>query len=201
MTRRSYHHGDLRNALIDAARALLAERGPGGFALADAAKAAGVSASAPYRHFADKDALIAAVIEAGRGALAHALHAARLAPDKTPLQALDAVALAYLDFARAEPALFSAIFAAGQSADPSQAAHPNEDEIFAALLGASMAVLAMLPPERRPPPLMAAHHLWMLVHGAAMLFANPARPAPADPRALVEAALGVYLRGLGVLPS
>src|SRR5215831_17500008 len=62
--RRNYHHGDLRRALVEAATALLDEHGPLGVTLRGAARAAGVSQAAPYRHFAGKDALLAAVAEA-----------------------------------------------------------------------------------------------------------------------------------------
>ena len=63
--KRGYHHGNLRAALVRATRELLASRGPKGFTLADAARKAGVSAAAPYRHFADREALLAAVAHEG----------------------------------------------------------------------------------------------------------------------------------------
>ena len=56
---RAYHHGNLREALIQAARDLIKEKGPAGFTFADAARSAGVSPAAPYRHFRDRDALVA----------------------------------------------------------------------------------------------------------------------------------------------
>jgi AcrR family transcriptional regulator len=59
--RRGYHHGNLREALIRAALELIAEKGPGGLTFAEAARAAGVSSAAPYRHFRDRDALMADV--------------------------------------------------------------------------------------------------------------------------------------------
>src|SRR6202166_2064999 len=63
--RRGYHHGNLREALIDAALNLIAQKGPAGFTFADAARSAGVSSAAPYRHFRDRDALIADVARRG----------------------------------------------------------------------------------------------------------------------------------------
>ena len=62
---RAYHHGNLREALIQAARDLIKEKGPGGFTFADAARSAGVSPAAPYRHFRDRDALMADVAREG----------------------------------------------------------------------------------------------------------------------------------------
>ena len=63
--RDSYHHGDLKRALTSAALSLVAEKGPKGFTLTEAARRAGVSAAAPYRHFADKAELLATVAEQG----------------------------------------------------------------------------------------------------------------------------------------
>ena len=63
--RRGYHHGNLREALIDTALSLISQKGPAGFTIAEAARAAGVSPAAPYRHFKDRDALIADVAERG----------------------------------------------------------------------------------------------------------------------------------------
>ncbi|MET0702035.1 MAG: TetR/AcrR family transcriptional regulator, partial [Mycobacterium sp.] len=74
--RKSYHHGDLKRALTDAALSLVAEKGPKGFTLTEAARRAGVSAAAPYRHFADKADLLATVAEQGFVELHDALIAA-----------------------------------------------------------------------------------------------------------------------------
>ena len=71
--RSTYHHGDLKSALVDAALGLVAEKGPKGFTLSEAARRAGVSVAAPYRHFADKAHLLAAVAEQGFIALHRAL--------------------------------------------------------------------------------------------------------------------------------
>ena len=67
--RRGYHHGNLRKALVDAALRLISRDGPNGFSFADAARAAGVSPAAPYRHFKDRDALIAEVAYQSQNAL------------------------------------------------------------------------------------------------------------------------------------
>src|ERR1700750_2846042 len=75
--RKSYHHGDLKRALTEAALALVAEKGPKGFTLSEAARRAGVSVAAPYRHLADKAGLLAAVAEQGFVELHAALSAAR----------------------------------------------------------------------------------------------------------------------------
>lgn len=208
--RRGYHHGDLRNALISAARRLIAERGPTGFVMADAARAADVAPSAPYRHFPSREALLAAVIEEGFRDLAARLRAARLDRNLTPLRALDAVCGAYLAAARDEPATFVAMFDRQLAPPPhlrrqEDADAPDERAAetlaFEELAMAVDAVIRTAPADARPPTLMVAHHIWMLCHGAAVLFADGGRPAPADADALLETAVGVHLRGLGLLPG
>lgn len=102
--RRGYHHGNLKEALIEAARRLTAERGPHGFTVADTARLAGVSPSAPYRHFKDRDALMAELCRRG-----FALFGARLA--KAAAEAgLKNMGAAYLAFAREEPGYYGAMF-------------------------------------------------------------------------------------------
>lgn len=196
--RKSYHHGNLRSALIEAARALIGERGPFGFSMAEAARRAGVSPSAPYRHFDDRDALMRAVALEGHRAFAERLDRAWRDPALTPLQALDALGRAYLAFARDEPAAFRAMFDAGLDASEDADLTAAADAAFSILLRASAAVLEPLPPDRRPPASMVAHHIWATSHGVASLFKRGGS-APASQEELLESAVGVYLRGLGVL--
>src|SRR3954466_8550206 len=108
--RRGYHHGNLREALIRAALELIAQKGPAGFPFADAARAAGVSPAAPYRHFRDRDALMADVAKRGFEAFTEALSHAWNGGKPTPRGAFERVGRAYLEFAAKEPALFSAMF-------------------------------------------------------------------------------------------
>ena len=110
---RGYHHGNLKEALLRAALELIAQKGPAGFTFAEAARWAGVSPAAPYRHFRDRDELLANVALHGfrqfEAALAKAWDEGR--PDV--FFALDRLGKAYLDFARREPAYYSAMFEAG----------------------------------------------------------------------------------------
>src|SRR5579863_203419 len=108
--RRGYHHGNLREALIRAALDLIAQKGPAGFTFADAARSAGVSSAAPYRHFRDRDALIADVARRGFELFATRLDAAWNDGQPEPLKAFENVGRAYLAFARGEPAYYSAMF-------------------------------------------------------------------------------------------
>ncbi|MEU6346046.1 TetR/AcrR family transcriptional regulator [Streptomyces sp. NPDC046977] len=106
------HHGDLRNALEEAALALVAERGPHGFTLAEACRRAGVSVSAPYKHFADRDALLASLALKGYQEQQRRYRAA-LASGTDPAEQLAAFAAAYVRFAAEERALFDITFLAG----------------------------------------------------------------------------------------
>lgn len=109
---RPYHHGDLRTALVAATLELVEEHGPRGFSLTEAARRAGVSAAAPYRHFENKDALLAAIVVEGNQLLAKEM---RQAIGRRPLDraALPDLAAAYVAFAFRHRAYFMVIFSAG----------------------------------------------------------------------------------------
>jgi AcrR family transcriptional regulator len=106
------HHGDLRNALEQAALALVAQRGARGFTLAEASRRAGVSVAAPYKHFADKDALLAELARTGYERQ-HDLFRAAMAAETDPVEQLAAFAAAYVQFAAENKALFDITFGAG----------------------------------------------------------------------------------------
>jgi AcrR family transcriptional regulator len=110
---RGYHHGNLKEALIRAALELIAEKGPAGFTFAEAARWAGVSPAAPYRHFRDRDELLADVARRGFDAFATVLAAAWDGGRPDVFTAFDRVGKAYLHFAKTEPAYYSAMFEAG----------------------------------------------------------------------------------------
>lgn len=195
--RQGYHHGNLRQALVEAALALIAEKGLSGFSFAEAARAAGVSATAPYRHFRDRDALMADVARQGFAALAGRLEAAAGAAD--PRAALDALGRAYLAFAREEPAYYVAMFESQLALSDYPDLEREADKAFGVLRQAAEAAVATLPGTRRPPALMVALHLWSTAHGIAALFARGdagRRPLPMSPEALLEAATLIYLQGL-----
>ena len=107
-----YHHGDLRPALVDAAIDVIAERGVRGFSMAEASRRLGVTTAAPYRHFADRDELLAAVAARGLTVFAVMLSGAADAAD-TPAQRLAAMAGAYVLFAAQQRPLFDALFSSG----------------------------------------------------------------------------------------
>jgi AcrR family transcriptional regulator len=199
--RRGYHHGNLREALVEAALALIADKGPAGFTIAEAARLAGVSPAAPYRHFRDAEALIAEVALRGFDHLTGVLTAAWNEGRPDPVRALEALGHAYLEFARDQPAYYAAMFEA--RIDPN--AHPGlssaGDRAFAVLRKATDRLATSLPPDRRPPSLMMALHIWALSHGIASLFvrADPGRRRlPMPPDELLEAGVLLYLQSLGL---
>jgi AcrR family transcriptional regulator len=198
---RGYHHGNLKEALIRAALELIAQKGPAGFTFAEAARWAGVSPAAPYRHFRDRDELLASV--ALRGFEQFEVALARAWDDGRPdaFSALDRLGRAYLEFARAEPAYYSAMFEAGIPLDTNQELREAGDRAFAVLRGAAEKLCARMPPPSRPPTMMVALHIWAMSHGVASLFGRgdaARRTLPMSAEELLEAGVLVYLRGLGV---
>jgi AcrR family transcriptional regulator len=199
-TPRGYHHGNLREALIEAARALIAEKGPAGFTFAEAARSAGVSAAAPYRHFRDRDALLADVARQGferfEAMLANAWSNGR--PD--PMTAFGNIGKAYLHFARTEHAYYAAMFESGLSPDTTPELRAASDRAFGVLRTAADVLCAQLPAGKRPPALMMSLHIWALSHGIASLFGrgdSGRRSMPISAEELLESATLVYLQGLG----
>lgn len=157
---RAYHHGDLPAALIAAARALLAEDGTEALSLRAVARRAGVSAMAPYRHFPDKEALLAAVAADGFRDFAATLEAAdrRVAPDRALLEQ----GVAYVRFACEQPALFRLMFG-----PPRQALHSGLRHDQAQSFGVLAArVAAETEPSLRQSRTLAC---WSVVHGLASL--------------------------------
>src|ERR1700750_2749344 len=116
---RGYHHGNLKEALIDAARELIRQKGPAGFTFAEAARWAGVSPAAPYRHFRDRDELLSDVARRGFEQFADVLDKAWDRGRPEPFTAFERLGKAYLAFAREEPAYYSAMFEAGIPLDTS----------------------------------------------------------------------------------
>src|SRR4051812_22598985 len=154
MERRGYHHGNLREALIRAALSLIAEKGPAGFTFAEAARSAGVSAAAPYRHFRDRDELMADVARQGFARFAAMLATAWNEGRPDPVTAFGNIGKAYLAFARTEPAYYSAMFEAGLPPDAHSDLREAGGRAFAVLKAAAETVCGLLPPGRAAPPLM-----------------------------------------------
>ena len=198
---RGYHHGNLREALIRAALELIAKKGAAGFTFAEAARFAGVSPAAPYRHFRDRDELMESVALRGFEQFGAAL--ARGWDDGRPdaFAALDRLGKAYLEFARTQPAYYSAMFESGVPTGASGPLREAGDHAFAVLRAAAEKICAATPAAGRPPALMVALHVWSMAHGTASLFGRgdgARRALPISPAELLEAQTLIYLRGLGV---
>lgn len=177
-----YHHGDLRTALLDAAVIVLAEHGVSGLSLRECARRAGVSHAAPYRHFASKEALLAAIATQGFAWLYDAGVAA-MAPFTDPVARLDAYGLSYVRFALAHPQHFRLMFTSEFSLAPPTAQDQKDDRAYVLLRDAAVAVSA---PGTDPD--MAAVAYWSRPHGLAMLLLDERIPAArvASPAALTE---------------
>jgi AcrR family transcriptional regulator len=198
---RGYHHGNLKEALIRAALELIAQKGPAGFTFAEAARWAGVSPAAPYRHFRDRDELLVDVARRGfdrfEVTLARAWGSGR--PDA--FAAFDRLGKAYLQFAKSEPAYYSAMFEAGIPPEASPELRDAGERAFAVLRTATERLVATIPAQNRPPVLMMALHIWAMSHGIASLFGRgdaARRLFPMSPEDLLEAAVLIYLNGLGL---
>ena len=198
---RGYHHGNLKEELIRAALELIAKKGPAGFTFAEAARWAGVSPAAPYRHYRDRDDLLADVARRGFEQFADALTQAWDEGRPDPMTAFERMGKAYLNFAQAEPAYYSAMFEAGIPPNTSAELAAAGDRAFAVIRTAAERIIARLPAAKRPPALMVALHVWSLSHGIASLFGRgdaARRPLPMSVDELLEAGVLVYLRGLGL---
>jgi AcrR family transcriptional regulator len=156
----SYHHGNLADACLRAARELLEEDGGAALSLRAVARRAGVSPTAPYRHYADRDALVSAVAAQGYRELAEHLTAAHPAP--TTPDDLAAVAVAYVDFALEHPALFRTMFA--EPCDPASADRVAAIAAVSEYLGT---IVQQAFTSTDPDALATA--IWALVHGLAFL--------------------------------
>ncbi len=199
--RRGYHHGNLREALIAAALKLIAEKGPAGFSFAEAARAAGVSPAAPYRHFRDRDALLADVARRGFERFGADLTRAWDGGQPHPYRAMENLGRAYLAFARTQPAYYAAMFECQLPPDASREFSQAAEHAFSILRQACEALCALMPADQRPPASMMSYHVWAMTHGIASLFARgdvARRKLPMAPENLLEAGLLLYLRGLGL---
>lgn len=173
--RSARHHGQLRDALVDATLAMIEQRGAEDVTLRAVARAAGVSHMAPYNHFDDRGALIAAAAAAGFRRMRQEMETRMAAFAAGDPRRLQAVGVAYVVFAAANPQLFRLMFGP-ELADTT--GHPELREtahaVYGTLLGA-LGIAAPPPAGAAPPP--AAVAPWALVHGLAMLLVTGQLPA------------------------
>ncbi|MGI9386842.1 MAG: TetR/AcrR family transcriptional regulator [Methyloligellaceae bacterium] len=193
-TRRGYHHGNLKEALVSAAKQLIIEKGPHGFSLVETARLAGVSPAAPYRHFPDRLDLLREVAQRGFTQFADRLESAWENGVREPQAALRRLGQAYIQFACEERAAYAAMFMAGLDQENSPALKAESDRAFSALYNA---VSELNPPSDEARTV--SHHIWALSHGIATLFAQKpptSQNTTPDPMELLDAGVRLYLAGL-----
>ncbi|MBC7737700.1 MAG: TetR/AcrR family transcriptional regulator [Candidatus Saccharibacteria bacterium] len=201
--KQGYHHGNLRQALVQAALTLITRNGPTGFTLSEAAKAADVTPAAVYRHFTGRDELLAEVARQGYDIFAALMEFAYANGTPTALAAFEATGRAYLAFARKYPGHYMAMFESGLSLN----AYPDlalvAQKARDVLDTAAEKLSQHMPPDKRPPASMFSAHVWALSHGVVELYMRgaPGAKSPYTPEDLLEAGIGIYLRGLGLLPA
>jgi AcrR family transcriptional regulator len=198
--RRPYHHGDLRNALLESALRLIVRQGPDALTLRAVARDAGVSPAAPYRHFADKEALLAALAEGGFRELAREMRVAAEGGEDE-VGRLIAIGSAYVEFARAHPAHFHVMFgpaAARKDRHPALAQAAAEAyRLLVEAVAAGQQAGALRPEESQ-----GAHALtaWATVHGLSSLLVDGQLGAVTPGSSLaaqVHAVLHTLFVGLG----
>ncbi len=201
MSKRGYHHGNLRQALIDAALELIEAKGPTGFTLSEAAKRAGVTPAAVYRHFQGREDLIAEAARQGFEMFADLMQYAYDKGQPSALAAFEATGRAYLAFARRHPGHYIAMFESGISVNRSPELAAASARARGVLEKAAIDLSRHIPPEKRPPAAMVSAHIWALSHGVVELFArtSPGTQSPFPPEELLETGIGIYLRGLGLI--
>jgi AcrR family transcriptional regulator len=198
LVKRSFHHGDLRNALITEAKKLVERKGMESFALREVSRNVGVSANAAYNHFADKDALLRAVATSGFAELAAQREDARSKASPDAWSQLNAGAKVYVQFAERRPKLFDLMFSAlGVDSRPSKASdtEPRGRKAYQQLSEAldHLVSSGKLTAQRRAG---AESMLWSLIHGLAVLRRAGALREPFD--VTWERALKFTADGLGI---
>ncbi|MDR9482471.1 MAG: TetR/AcrR family transcriptional regulator [Salibaculum sp.] len=201
MAKRGYHHGDLKRALVDGALRLIEEKGPTGFTLSEAAREAGVTPAAVYRHFDGRDDLIAEAARQGYVIFADLMEHAYDKGQPSALASFEATGRAYLAFARRFPGHYVAMFESGISVQRTPELAVAASRAMGVLEKAAAELSQHIPEDRRPPPQMFSAHVWAMSHGVVELFArgSPGSRAPFPPEDLLETGIGIYLRGLGLI--
>lgn len=202
MPKRGYHHGNLRQALIESALVLIEQKGPTGFTLSEAAKAAGVTPAAVYRHFKGREDLIAEAARQGFDIFADLMQYAYDKGQPSSLAAFEATGRAYLAFARRYPGHYISMFESGISVNRTPELASAAQRAKGVLEKAAAELSERIPVEKRPPASMFSAHIWAMSHGVVELYArNTGTASPFPPEDLLETGIGIYLRGLGLIES
>lgn len=165
--RATYHHGDLRGQLLSVVRDLVELHGPEGFSVAEAARRAGVSTAAPYKHFKDRNDLLNALVSDAMDRLALQMAQERDRHPKDSIEAVAGIGKAYIDFAKAEPGIFRLMFGLTEGQEEDDCLQEKGEACFEIVVGACAGYLgATAAPEAAA---RSAYILWTSVHGHAFL--------------------------------
>ncbi len=188
----AYHHGDLRKALLDAAEEELAEKGVEGFTLRGCAKRAGVSHAAPAHHFRDANALLSELASEGFTRFSAAMRSRQASVANDPRAALVGAGLGYIDFARANPALFRLMFSSYRTNFDREPLHSSANVAFGILVESITSTIGRNPMD----DLAGMQHVaaaWSMAHGLADLLLSNKMPFLA---AVAEQDVEAFLAGI-----
>ena len=190
MEKQSYHHGDLKTELISTGRKILSDEGYSGFSLRKVAKACGVSQTAPYRHFKDKDALVEAIISQAMAAFNESLREAVLKHPDDPRGQIKEMGAGYIRFFAENPEYLRLMFLsdlklAGKENICDKEGHMNPDNPFATLFGTVRDYCAAYPNMGWGEQELTLF-CWGLVHGISVLLARGELPFGGDFSVLVD---------------
>jgi AcrR family transcriptional regulator len=201
-SRETYHHGDLRQALIEEAIALVAEQGASNWSLREVARRIGVSHTAPYRHFTDRDALLAAVAEKGFGQMSqYMVQALETAPSKHS-ERLQAIGVAYVQYAIAHPSEYEIMFRYSRKMDEQK--YPDLSEAATKAFMVLVNVIVEGQKEdvfRAGNPQELALVAWSLVHGLSMLLVDGQIQVPENGTVEALASMTTQMLNEGLLKS
>ena len=188
MPKRGYHHGNLREALVEACLKLIELKGPTGFTLSEASREAGVTPAAVYRHFEGREDLIAEAARQGYEIFADLMEYAYSKGQPSALAAFEATGRAYLAFAQKYPGHYIAMFESGISINRTPELNAVATRALGVLEKAAVDLSQHIPEEKRPPPQIVRQRR-----------GSPGTKSPYPPEDLLETGIGVYLRGLGLV--
>lgn len=164
LAKTGYHHGDLRQQLIQATRALVEAKGPDNFSVSEACRAAGVSTAAPYKHFSDKEDMLNAVCLQGFHEMRERFEEVLVNHDHGTLAGIAAIGAEYVRYAEAHPGIFRMMFASSRDSDEG---HEAGMACYGVLLGQIAGYLGRDSVDETV--LEASFPLWTYVHGLSFL--------------------------------
>lgn len=203
-TKDTYHHGDLKRALMDGALAVIAENGVAGLSLRQVAAEIGVSHAAPYHHFADKAALLQALATDGMRRMDERMAAAEEAAGDDPVDRLVAIGMAYVLFADERPDYYAALTAPELAAPASAPPAPDSQPEGGTWERLVRAIVVCQQAGRLPAgdPVVLAVTMWSLVHGLAELWqGGPLRYMPQGSQGLEPLARAVLGAAVGSMQA